>query len=105
MLSRFSRVRLCGPVDYSPPGSSVHGILQARIWSELPFPSPGDLPDPGIEPWSPALQADTLLSEAPGKPHLDKTVLQKHTCSPVFIEALFTTAKTWKQLECLSTDE
>ena len=32
------------------------------------FPSPGDLPDPGIEPWSPALQTDTLLSESPGKP-------------------------------------
>ena len=36
--------------------------------SGLPFPSPGDLPDPGIEPWSPALQADALLSEPPGKP-------------------------------------
>ena len=37
-------------------------------WSGLPFPSPGDLPNPGIEPGSPALQADTLLSEPPGKP-------------------------------------
>ena len=37
------------PVDYSPPGSSVHGTLQARIL-ECPFPSPGDLPDPGTEP-------------------------------------------------------
>ena len=36
--------------------------------SELPFPSPGDLPDPGIEPRSPALRADTLLSEPPGNP-------------------------------------
>ena len=34
----------------------------------LPFPSPGDLPDPGIEPWSPTLQADSLPSEPPGKP-------------------------------------
>ena len=104
------------PVDCSPPGSSVHGILQARIlewvaisfsnawkwkgkvkslshvrlfatpwtvachappsmgfsrqeyWSGLPLPSPGDLPDPGIEPRSPALQADALTSEPPGKP-------------------------------------
>ena len=48
--------------------SSVHGIPQARIWIELPFPSPGYLPDPGIEPGSPALQADSLLSELPGKP-------------------------------------
>ena len=46
-----------------PAGSSVHGILQARILSGLPFPSPGDLPDPGIKPRSPALQADSLPTE------------------------------------------
>ena len=39
-----------------------------EYWNGLPFPSPGDLPDPGIEPRSPALQADTLISEPPGKP-------------------------------------
>ena len=39
-----------------------------EYWSGLPFPSPGDLPDPGIEPGSPALQADSLPSEPPGKP-------------------------------------
>jgi len=39
-------------MDYSLPGSSVHGILQARIWNGLPFPSPWDLPDTGIEPGS-----------------------------------------------------
>ena len=38
-----------------------------EYWSGLPFPSPGDLPDPGTEPESPALQADTLPSEPPGK--------------------------------------
>ena len=37
-----------------------------EYWSWLPFPSPGDLPDLGIEPWSPALRADALLSEPPG---------------------------------------
>ena len=57
---------LCDPVDCSPPGSSVQGILQ-EYWSGLPFPSPEDLPDPGIEPGSPALQADALTSEPPGK--------------------------------------
>ena len=54
----LSRVRLCvTPPDCSPPASSVHGILQARILessfpkkTELSFPSPGDLPDPGIKP-------------------------------------------------------
>ena len=39
-------------------------------WSGLPFPSPGDLPNSGFKPWSPALQADSLLSKPPGKPHL-----------------------------------
>ena len=58
---------LCDPMDCSLPCSSVHGILQARYWSGLPFPSPGDLPDPGIKPGSPALEADALTSEPPGK--------------------------------------
>ena len=39
------------------------GFSRQEYWSGLPFPSPGDLPDPGIEPWSPALQADSLLTE------------------------------------------
>ena len=55
-------------MDCSPPGSSIHGIFQVRVWSGLPFPSPGDLPDPRIEPRSPALQADALPFEPPGKP-------------------------------------
>ena len=63
----LSHVRLCNPMDYSPPGSSVHGILQARILEWLPCPSPGGLPNPGIEPRSPALQADSLPSEPQGK--------------------------------------
>ncbi|CAI9174450.1 unnamed protein product [Rangifer tarandus platyrhynchus] len=54
-------------MDYSPPGSSVHGISRQECWSGLPFPSPGDCPDPGIKPGSPALQADSLPSEPPGK--------------------------------------
>ena len=43
-------------------------FYRQEYWSGLPFPSPGDLPDPGIEPGSPTLQADTLPSEPPGKP-------------------------------------
>ena len=54
-------------MNCSLPGSSVHGILQATYWSGLPFPSPGDLPDPGTEPGSPALQAEALPSEPPEK--------------------------------------
>ena len=44
------------------------GFSRQEYWSGLPFPSPGDLPDPGIEPRSPTLEADALTSELPGKP-------------------------------------
>ena len=44
------------------------GFSRQEYWSGLPFPSPGDLPDPGIKPGSPALEADALTSEPPGKP-------------------------------------
>ena len=50
---------LCNPMDCSPPVSSVHGILWQEYWSGLPCPPPGDLPNPAIEPGSPALQADS----------------------------------------------
>ena len=53
-------------VAYQAPSSM--GFSRQEYWSGLPFPSPGDLPDPGIEPGSPALQADALTSEPPGKP-------------------------------------
>ena len=46
------------------------GFSRQEYWSGLPSPSPGDLPNPGIEPRSPTLQADTLTSEPPGKPHI-----------------------------------
>ena len=51
-------------VAYQAPQSTE--FSRQEYWSGLPFPSPGDLPNPGIEPGSPALQADTLLSEPPG---------------------------------------
>ena len=53
-------------VAYQAPPSM--GFSRQEDWSGLPFPSPGDLPDPGIEPGSPAFQADALTSEPPGKP-------------------------------------
>ena len=49
----------CNPMDCSPLGSSVHGIAQARIQEWVAIPSPGDLSNPGIEPMSPAWQADS----------------------------------------------
>ena len=62
---------LCDPRDCSPPGSSVHGVVQARILEWVAMLFPGDLPNPGIEPASPespALQVDLLPTEPPGKP-------------------------------------
>ena len=58
---------LCDPMDNSLTDSSLHGISRQEYWSGLPFPSPGNLSNPGIEPGSPALQADSLPSEPPGK--------------------------------------
>ena len=62
-----SCLTLCGPMDCSPPGSSVHGILQARILEWVAISSPGDLPNPGIDLSSPTLQAGSLLTELQGK--------------------------------------
>ena len=67
-VKSLSRVRLFATpwtVAYQAPLSM--GFSRQQYWRELPFPSPGDLPKPGIEPGSPALQTDTLLSEPPRK--------------------------------------
>ena len=61
----MTNLTLCGPMDCSLPGSSVQGILQARILKWVAILSLGNLPDPGIEPRSPALQANSLASEPP----------------------------------------
>ena len=62
-----SRPTLCNPVDCNPPGSSVLGFPRQEYCSGLPFPSPGDLPDPGIEPESlisPALAGSFFTASA-----------------------------------------
>ena len=59
-------------VVYQAPPSME--FSRQEYWSGLPFPSPEDLPDPGLKPWSPTLQADALPSEPPGEPQF------KHTC-------------------------
>ena len=74
----LSHVRLFATpwtVAYQAPPSV--GFFRQEYWSGLPFPSPGDLPNPGIEPRSPALQADALLYEPSGKPRLLKL---PHNC-------------------------
>ena len=70
MLVTQSCPPLCNSKDCSPPGSSVPRILQTRTLEWVAIPSLGDLLNPGIKPGSPALQADSLLSETPGKPRL-----------------------------------
>ena len=62
---------LCDPMDWRPPGSSVHGISQTRIKCEQPYPFPGYLPDPGTKltsPESTALADGFFTTEPPGKP-------------------------------------
>ena len=70
-VKSLSRVRLFAThglyVAYQVPPSM--GFSRQEYWNGLLFPSPGDLPDPRIEPWSPALQAYVLPSEPPGKSH------------------------------------
>ena len=87
-----SCLTLCDVMDCSPPGSSVHGILSRQeYWSGLPFPSPGDLANSGITPGSPALQADSVLTEPPGPPLLmtfwiqlqSLLVWMTHSCPPL----------------------
>ena len=71
-----SCLTLCDPwtVAYQAPLSM--GFSRQENWSGLPFPSPGDLPNPGIEPGSPALQADALPSKPPRKPHFKYKITQ-----------------------------
>ena len=88
---------LCDPMDYSPPGSSVHGILQAKVLEWVATLSSRDLPNPGIKPQFPTLQVDSLLFEPPEKPwrsHRDITT----SCYILVILAIFHTFPSWLYL-------
>ena len=79
-MKSLSRVRLFATpwtVTYQAPLSM--GFSRQEYWSGLPFPSPGDLPDPGVEPGSPALQANALNSEPPGKPYVGVFICKKNS--------------------------
>ena len=66
-VKSLSHVRLFAtPWTVAYQASPSLGFSREEYWSGLPFPSPGDLPDPGIEPGPPALEADALTSEPPG---------------------------------------
>ena len=64
----FLHVTYYDPMDCTHQAPLSMGFFRQEYWSGLPFPSPGDLPDPGIKPGSPALQADFLPTELQGKP-------------------------------------
>ena len=79
VLSRFSGVRLSEtPWTTARQAPLSMGFSSEEYWSGLPFPSRGDLPNPGIKLGSPALQADSLPSEAPRKPWLH--IRKSHIC-------------------------
>ena len=73
VLFTQSRLTLCNPMDGRAPGSSIHGIFQARVleWVVIPFSRGSSNPE--IEPWSPALQAYSLPTEPPRKPRNSST--------------------------------
>ena len=74
-----SCLTLCDPMDCSPRGSSLSkGFSRQEDWNGLPFHPPGDLPDPGIKPRSPAFQAYSLPVEAPGKSINSSEALESH---------------------------
>ena len=76
-MKLLSRVRLFAtPWTVAYQASPSMGFSRQEYWSGVPQPSPGDLPDPGIEPWSPALEADALTSEPPGKPKVTLTAVK-----------------------------
>ena len=92
-VKSLSRIRLSATpwtVAYQAPASM--GFSRQEYWSGLPFPSPGDLPDPGIEPWSPSLQGDALTSQPPGKPF-------KQQRDPSFSQCIW--ARSWVQVSFL----
>ena len=68
---------LCNPRTESPPGSSVQ-----EYWSGLPVPFPGDLPNPGIKPMSPALASRFFTTEPPGKSSEMETTLKRSPSNP-----------------------
>ena len=82
----------CDPMDWSPPCSLSMGFSRQEYWSGLPYPPPGDLPNPWIEPRSPALQVDSLPSELPVKP--------KNTGLSLLQGIFLTQGSNWGLLYC-----
>ena len=88
-----SCLTLCDPMDCSRPGSSVHGLLQARILEWVAMPSSRGSSQPRIKPASPAVQVDSLPTEPPGKP----TLYIRTSLVAQLVKRLFTMRETGVQ--------
>ena len=104
MLVTQSCPTLCHPMDCYPPGS------KQEYWSGWLFHSPGDLPDPRIKPRSPALQADSLRSEPPGKPRATKALLSSPNPTSnlrmsTFMKSVGLHSTSWAIKECTVPQE
>ena len=86
---------LCDPMDCSLLGSSVRGILQARILEWVSFPSLGDLLNPGIKPTSPALADRFFTTEPPGQP---KNLYTKFQTISIVLQHIYSWANGYKQI-------
>ena len=99
-MKSFSHVRLFAtPWTVVYQASPSMGFSRPEYWSGLPFPSPGDLPDPRIEPKSPALQADALPSKPPGKPLMCRLKIRTESVLSHFLKALTGSASVHCELD------
>ena len=97
---------LCNPMDYSLPGFSVHGILQARMLEWVAMPSSRGLPDPGIKHSSlrsPHLQAGSLPPVPPGETEFNKTLKLGTFGASTFLDCLEFLSSTFHFLYCYSS--
>ena len=105
---------LCDPIDCSLPCSSVHGIFQVKVLEWVAFHSPGDLPNSGIEPGSPALQAEPSEPRRKSMTNLDNILKSRDVTLPTkvyIVKAMVFPVvvygcESWiiKKAECLRTD-
>ena len=108
MLVAQSCPTLCNLKDCSLPGSSAHGILQARVLEWVTIPALGDLPNPGTKPRSSALQPDFLLFEPPGKAkttlHNNKLTKNEFTSIELYLLEyiiIFKNSQYWSIILCI----
>ena len=96
-----SCLTLSNSMDCSLPGSSIHGIFRQEYWSGMPLPSPEQCGD-SLKKWK---KNSHMAQQSHCWAYTLKTRIERDTCTPVFIAALFTIARTWKEPRCPSTDE